>query len=265
MKIKKPKLALITGATGAIGEAISCKLLSEGYHLLLITRSQEKLNNCKNKLLVHHPDAIINTLVCDVSDFKAVNQLFHKLKNLENKINIDVLINCAGISGGGITEEINPEKWINIINTNLNSAFFVTQTILKNKLMPEGGRIINIASTGGKQGVIYGAPYCASKHGLVGFTKALGLELARNNSKITVNAVCPGFVESEMAERVREHYSSIWKTDLTDTKKRIEDKVPIGRYVEPYEVAGMVGYLISDVAGAITAQALNICGGLGNY
>ena len=113
--------------------------------------------------------------------------------------------------------------------------------------------------------MIYAAPYCASKHGMVGFSKALGLELARNKSGITVNAICPGFVETEMAERVRKHYAKIWDTTEDEAKKRVEERVPLGRYIEPSEVAGMLSYLISPAANGITAQAFNICGGLGNY
>jgi ketoreductase len=125
------------------------------------------------------------------------------------------------------------------------------------------GRIISIASTGGKQGVVHAAPYSASKHGVVGFTKALGLELAKTG--ITVNAVCPGFVETPMAEQVREHYAAIWGVDEAEAHARITTRVPIGRYVEPAEVAAMVEYLIGPGAAAVTAQALNVCGGLGNY
>jgi ketoreductase len=125
------------------------------------------------------------------------------------------------------------------------------------------GRIINIASTGGKQGVIHASPYSASKHGVVGFTKALGLELAK--SGITVNAVCPGFVETPFAGKAREHYAAIWGVDEEEARNRIVARVPIGRYVEPHEVAAMVVYLVGPAAAAVTAQALNVCGGLGNY
>lgn len=98
---------------------------------------------------------------------------------------------------------------------------------------------------------------------MVGFTKALKLELAKTG--ITVNAVCPGFVETPMAERVREHYVAIWGVSAAETHSRITACVPIGRYVEPDEVATMVQYLISPGAVAVTAQELNVCGGLGNY
>lgn len=100
---------------------------------------------------------------------------------------------------------------------------------------------------------------------MVGFTKALGLELARNGSGITVNAVCPGFVETDMAERVRQHYAKIWNVDTDEARRRVEERVPIGRYIDPDEVAAMVSYVASPAAAGVTAQALNVCGGLGNY
>lgn len=259
----KNKYALITGATGGIGKAISRRLLLDGYHLILVSRSDEHLADTRKMLQKHCPNADIRIESCDVSDNKAVECLFDEIIN--KSIKVHVLINGAGISGGGVTTSIETAVWTNVINTNLTGAFFVIQSLLKRQLMPKGGRIINIASTGGKQGVIYGVPYCASKHGLVGLTKALGLEFARNGSGITVNAVCPGFVETAMAQHVRKHYAKIWDTDLSEAKKRIEERIPIGRYVEPYEVAAMVSYLASEAAAAVTAQALNVCGGLGNY
>jgi ketoreductase len=144
-------------------------------------------------------------------------------------------------------------------------VFFVTREVLKSGTMKRGGSIINIASTGGKQGVVHGAPYSASKHGVIGFTKALGLELARDQADITVNAVCPGFVETEMAQQVRNNYAKLWDVTPDEVKRRIEARVPIGRYIEPDEVAAMVSYLASDHARGVTAQAMNVCGGLGNY
>ncbi|MCH9644186.1 MAG: SDR family NAD(P)-dependent oxidoreductase [Gammaproteobacteria bacterium] len=252
----------MTGATGGIGKSISKILLEQGYNLILVARTLDKLIEFKNDIERQYPESEVTIKSCDVSKSENVHNLF---SDLGNDIKISVLVNGAGISGGGITADISDELWINVINTNLNSMFFVTRECLRLNLIPQGGKIINIASTGGKQGVIYGAPYCASKHGMVGFSKALGLELARNNSGITVNAICPGFVETEMAERVRKHYAKIWDTTEEDAKQRVEARVPIGRYIEPDEVAGMLSYLISPAARGVTAQAFNVCGGLGNY
>lgn len=257
------KNALLTGATGSIGKSIAYKLGSEGYDLTLVSRSINNLERLKSELSKKYNNITIHCFDCDVSSFKKVESLFKKI--LLKKLKISILINCAGRSGGGLFNNIMIGDWIDVINTNLNSVFYVTKCALNNNLIPKGGRIINISSTGGKQGVIYGCPYSASKHGVVGFTKSLGLELARSGSGITVNSVCPGFVESDMAVSVREHYSKIWNTDLSETKKRVENRIPIGRYITPEEVAGMVSYLASPIADGITAQAINVCGGLGNY
>ena len=123
--------------------------------------------------------------------------------------------------------------------------------------------VLNIASTGGKQGVVFAAPYSASKHGVVGFTKAVGIELAK--SGITVNAVCPGYVETPMAGRVRQGYANHWGVTEEEVLEKFNAKIPLGRYSTPEEVAGLVTYLTTDTASSITAQALNVCGGLGNY
>ncbi len=111
--------------------------------------------------------------------------------------------------------------------------------------------------------MIFGSPYSASKHGVVGFTKALGLELAKTG--ITVNAVCPGYVETPMAEHVREGYAETWSISTDEVLERFNTKIPLGRYTAPEEVAAFVEYLTGTAADPITAQAINICGGLGNY
>jgi ketoreductase len=257
------KTALITGATGGIGRAIASSLSASGWALTLCGRDELKLRNLTTEIAESRPEAKLECLRFDVAKSASVMAAFDRLA--KRGVVLDLLVNCAGVSGGGITADIEPAMWDNVIQINLNGVFYVTNAALRQNLIAKGGRIVNIASTGGKQGVIFGAPYSASKHGLVGFTKSLGLELARNGSGITVNAVCPGFVETEMAERVRAHYAKIWSTDPVETKRRVLERVPLGRYIEPNEVAAMVTYLASDTASGVTAQALNVCGGLGNY
>ncbi|GAA2879413.1 putative ketoacyl reductase [Actinoplanes cyaneus] len=255
------RVALVTGATSGMGLDITRRLAGLGISVFICSRNAEAVAGTVKELTGEGFD--VDGQSCDVSVPEQVRDLVHAA--VERFGPLDVLVNNAGRSGGGVTAEVPEDLWFEVINTNLNSVFLVTKTALTDggMLAKGNGRVVNIASTGGKQGVVHGAPYSASKHGVVGLTKAWGLELAK--SGVTVNAVCPGFVETPMAERVREHYAGIWGVDEAEAHARITARVPIGRYVEPREVSAMVEYLISPDAAAVTAQALNVCGGLGNY
>ncbi|WP_199442830.1 SDR family NAD(P)-dependent oxidoreductase [Umezawaea beigongshangensis] len=261
MTDKTRRVALVTGATSGIGLDITRRLARAGISVYICARHDDVLATTVEELRDEGLD--VDGRTCDVSVPEQVRQLVRSAVDRFGPI--DVLVNNAGRNGGGITAQIEDELWFDVVNTNLNSVFVVTKEVLTagGMLGRGAGRVVNIASTGGKQGVLHGAPYSASKHGVVGLTKAWGLELAKTG--ITVNAVCPGFVETPMAERVRAHYAGIWGVDEEETRARITTRVPIGRYVEPREVSAMVEYLIGDDAGAVTAQALNVCGGLGNY
>ena len=255
------QVALVTGATSGMGLTIATRLARKGFQVYLCARSAEAVTATVKSLQDEGLD--VDGTTCDVSVPEQITAFVQAAVERYGKV--DVLVNNAGRSGGGATAELADELWFDVINTNLNSVFLMTkQALTVGGMLARGsGRVINIASTGGKQGVVHAAPYSASKHGVVGFSKALGLELAKTG--ITVNAVCPGFVETPMAERVREHYAAIWGVSEEETFDRITTRVPIGRYVTPDEVSAMVEYLIGEDSGAVTAQALNVCGGLGNY
>ncbi|MFI1797427.1 3-oxoacyl-ACP reductase FabG [Streptomyces sp. NPDC020379] len=254
-------VALVTGATSGIGKEIARRLARRGARVHICARGKGEIDKVTGELREAGSEA--DGAVCDVSRPEQVKEYVRTAVDCFGPVGI--LVNNAGRSGGGATAEITDELWFDVIGTNLNSVFLMTREVLTTggMLAAGRGRIVNIASTGGKQGVVHAAPYSASKHGVVGFTKALGLELARTG--ITVNAVCPGFVETPMARRVREHYADIWGVSEREAYDRITHRVPLGRYVEPREVAAMVEYLVGDDAAAVTAQALNVCGGLGNY
>ncbi|BBC30320.1 Keto reductase (KR) [Streptomyces graminofaciens] len=255
------RVAVVTGATSGIGREIAGRLAETGHRVYLCARSADGLAETVKEFQERGLD--VDGSTCDVSD---PDQIIAFVAAAVARYGpVDILVNNAGRSGGGITAEVTDDLWLDVVNTNLTSVFRMTKAVLTTGGMGEKkrGRIVNIASTGGKQGVLHGAPYSASKHGVVGLTKAWGLELAKTG--ITVNAVCPGFVETPMAEKVRAHYAGIWGTTEQEAFERVTARVPIGRYVEPSEVAAMVEYLLGDGAAAVTAQALNVCGGLGNY
>jgi ketoreductase len=261
MSDKQGPVALVTGATSGIGAAVARSLAGQGYRVFICARNAENVQASVKQLT--EDGYQVDGTACDVTSLDDIQACVRQA--VERFGPIDVLVNNAGRGGGGVTADLGDQLWLDVINTNLNSVFFMTREVLNAGGMraKNRGRIINIASTAGKQGVVYGAPYSASKHGVVGFTKALGNELAPTG--ITVNAVCPGYVETPMAQGIRQRYAEFYKTTEDAILEKFQAKIPLGRYSTPEEVAGLVGYLSSDTAASITAQAINVCGGLGNF
>lgn len=255
------RAALITGGTSGIGFATAELLSEQGHAVFLCGRDGDAVAAAVKTLRGRGLQA--DGVAADVTSKPDVQRLVHVAVDRYGPIH--VLVNNAGRGGGGVTAELPDDLWESVIETNLNAVFRVTREVLSHGGMLERGhgRIISIASTGGKQGVELAAPYSASKHGVIGFTKALGKELAR--AGVTVNAVCPGYVETPMAVRVRRGYAAHRGTTEEEVLTAFQAKIPLGRYSTPAEVAGLVGYLAGDSAASITAQALNVCGGLGNY
>ncbi|MYS19316.1 ketoreductase [Streptomyces sp. DvalAA-14] len=255
------RVALVTGATSGIGLAVARQLAGQDHRVFIGARNAENVAATVKELRGEGLD--VQGAAVDIRDDEEVRSFVRAA--VDRFGTIDVLVNNAGRSGGGVTADLTDELWYDVIETNLNSVFRVTREVLNagGLRTKSRGRIINIASTAGKQGVVLGAPYSASKHGVVGFTKALGNELAPTG--ITVNAVCPGYVETPMAQRVRQGYAAAYDTSEEAIRAKFEAKIPLGRYSSAEEVAGLVGYLASDTAASITSQALNVCGGLGNF
>ncbi|MFS8100151.1 SDR family NAD(P)-dependent oxidoreductase [Lentzea alba] len=259
--MSKRRVALVTGATSGIGLEVARSLGREGHAVFVVARNAENVQTTVKQLKEEGIEA--DGAATDVTSTEDIRNAVQKAVDVFGPI--EILVNNAGRGGGGITAELDENLWLDVIDTNLNGVFRFTKEVLSTGKMVEQtwGRIINIASTGGKQGVVFAAPYSASKHGVVGFTKAVGIELAK--SGITVNAVCPGYVETPMAGRVRQGYANHWGVTEEEVLEKFNAKIPLGRYSTPEEVAGLVTYLTTDTASSITAQALNVCGGLGNY
>ncbi|MEU8502279.1 3-oxoacyl-ACP reductase FabG [Streptomyces lavendulae] len=261
MSDQDKRVAVVTGATSGIGLAVARLLAAQDHRVFIGARSAENVAQTVKELQGEGLE--VDGAAVDVRSTDGVRAWIQAA--VDRFGSVDVVVNNAGRSGGGVTADIAEELWHDVIDTNLNSVFRVTREALTTGGLraKDRGRIINIASTAGKQGVVLGAPYSASKHGVVGFTKALGNELAPTG--ITVNAVCPGYVETPMAQRVRQGYAAAYDATEEAILEKFQAKIPLGRYSTPEEVAGLVGYLASDTAASITSQALNVCGGLGNF
>ncbi|MEN2423112.1 3-oxoacyl-ACP reductase FabG [Streptomyces rimosus] len=261
MSAQSHRVAVVTGATSGIGLAVARQLAGLRHRVFIGARTAENVKATVEQLRKVGLEA--DGAAVDVRSAESVREFVQTAVDCYGPI--DVLVNNAGISGGGVTAELDDALWHDVLDTNLNSVFRVTKEVLNTGGMRHRGhgRIINIASTAGKQGVVLGAPYSASKHGVVGFTKALGNELAPTG--ITVNAVCPGYVETPMAEQVRRNYAALYGISEDAVLTKFQAKIPLGRYSTPEEVAGLVSYLVSDTAASITAQAMNVCGGLGTF
>ena len=191
----------------------------------------------------------------DVSDEASVAHAFGALHGRIR--HVDVLVNNAGVGGGEAVQGSDVARWKHTIDTNLTGMYLVTRQILP--LMRDAGRVINMSSVLGRFGVAKYTAYCASKHGVIGFTRALALEVVTR--EITVNALCPGWVETDMAAQGMTAGAEATGLSFDEFKDQAIGAVPIKRMIDPGEVASLVRFLCSPAASAITGQTYNICGG----
>lgn len=243
------KIVAITGASQGIGKAIAEVFAESGANLILLSRNEEKLKANSQKLRAKY-------CILDVSNQEQVKKVFNEIES------VDILINNAGIFFTSSVVDMDISKWKELLDINLNGAMYCTKAVLPKMTKNKYGKIINISSTSGKHGEAFSSAYNASKFALIGFTQAVALEAARNN--ITVNAICPGWTETQMAEDILhdEKYASLTGIPKEELKTTSLEAVPIGRYVHPKEVGYLALYLASEYANAITGQSINICGGL---
>lgn len=248
------KVALVTGASRGIGRAIAEAYLEEGAKVALCARSVPELESLADAWNQKSRRAL--ALECDVTSKTSVAHAIDELEKSWGKLHI--VVNNAGISGRTPIAEDHTELWQRILDVNLTGSYHVTRAALE-LMTSGGGRILNMSSVLGRFGVPGYAAYCTSKHGILGFTRALALELAPRG--ITVNALCPGWVETDMAETgIRDTAESLGISTDAFREEAI-DGVPLRRFIEPSEVAKLALYLTSEEASAVTGQAYNICGG----
>ena len=239
------KYALVTGGSRGIGRAVSIKLASMGYHVL-INYVSNKAEADRTLQMVREAGGDGETMQFDVADANQTKDMLQAWQSAHADEYVEVLVNNAGIRRDSILMFMPEEDWHSVIGTSLNGFYYVTQTLLQQMLVHKYGRIINLASVSGLKGLPGQTNYSAAKGGIIAATKALAQEVARKN--VTVNAVAPGFIETDMTDGL----------DVDALKKTI----PSQRFGKPEEVAELIGFLASDKAGYITGDVISINGGL---
>ncbi|MBI4229818.1 MAG: SDR family oxidoreductase [Planctomycetes bacterium] len=252
------KGAVVTGASRGIGAAAARALAAEGARLLLVARTQGPLEELARALMEAGTEA--HALACDVTEASSVRTLADKARAALG--GADILVNNAGGSSSDPFSRVTLEEWNRMFAWNATSAFLCTQALLPGMLERGWGRVVNIASVAGLHGAPYIAPYAAAKHALVGLTRSLAAEVAGKG--VTVNAVCPGYVDTDMTGRNIARVAERTARPEAEIRAAFERLGPQGRFLRPEEVAGVVAFLCTGAAGAIHGQAVALDGGRGN-
>ncbi len=233
---------ILTGATGVIGNAILDKLILGGSNILASGTNEEKLKNIKAKY------KNVNTLKFDISDHKKIDDFIEDCSSiLSNKI--DVLINNAGITQDNLSIRMKEEEWKKVIDINLSSTFLITKNVIKKMLKSKKGKIINVTSVVGHSGNIGQANYAASKAGVVAMSKSLALEYGKKS--ISVNCVSPGFILSEMTDKISNEHRDLLKS-----------RISLNKFGNPEDVANTIAFLSSNMSDYITGETIHVNGGM---
>jgi NAD(P)-dependent dehydrogenase (short-subunit alcohol dehydrogenase family) len=241
--------ALVTGASRGIGAEIARTLAAAGARVTLLARDRHRLAPLAAEL-----DA--QAIACDVTDAIALGQAFASAAGAQH---VDILINNAGGAETAPISRSDAELWSRMIALNLTAAYTACRLAVPAMVADGWGRVVNVASTAGLKGYAYASAYVAAKHGLVGLTRALGIELAKTG--VTVNAVCPGYTDTPMLQDAAQAVAAKTRTAAGKIVESFAAANPMGRLVKPAEVAALVAYLCSDAAAGITGAALPIAGG----
>ena len=237
----KNKKILITGATGGIGNSLVEKFYSTEAIIVASGTNQEKLDNLKKKF----PN--IHTEQFQLQNHDAIESF---IERVDSKINgLEILVNNAGITLDNLSIRLNEENWKKVIDINLSSSFLMCKFAIKKMLKKKYGKIVNITSIVGHTGNIGQANYAASIAGIIGFSKSLALEYAKKN--ININCVSPGFIKTEMTDKINE-----------DFKKKLIDKIPCGDLGTGEDVSNCVAFLVSDLSKYINGETIHVNGGM---
>jgi 3-oxoacyl-[acyl-carrier protein] reductase len=247
MKLLEGKIAIITGASRGIGEAIAVKLAEQGANIVFTyLSSDEKARILEEKL---------RGLGVKAKAYKSNAGVYAECETLVNDVikefgTVDICVNNAGISKDNLLLRLSPEQWDDVINTNLRSVYNMTKQVIRPMMKAKKGSIINMSSIVGIRGNAGQSSYAASKAGIIGFTKSVALELGSRN--IRCNAIAPGFIETDMTHYLKDGEAS----------KSFLEKIPLGRFGSAEEIANTTLFLASDLSSYITGQVISACGGL---
>jgi 3-hydroxybutyrate dehydrogenase len=252
------KVVVVTGASRGIGRSIAQLFAAAGATVHGIARSVENLDSLQRSIMEGGGKCF--THACDVSDLDNLHSVMAEILS-ESKV-IDILINNAGIYATAAVRNMELSQWSSTMNINCSAAFVATRAVLEQMIQRKTGRVIFISSISGKSAEPYGAAYSSSKFAMLGLMQALALEVAPYG--ITSNAICPGWVDTDMAHKQinDEQWCSLNQLDPSMSEEIARLSVPQERLIDPLEVAQLALYLCSDAARGVTGQAINICGGL---
>jgi 3-oxoacyl-[acyl-carrier protein] reductase len=237
------KTALVTGASRGIGEAIALRLAGTGAHVVCAARSKERVDDLAQKIIAAGGQATGVELDITAPDIR------QHITDILKERSIDILVNNAGITADDLFIRMKPEAWSDVLRTNLDSAFNITQEVVKKMIRARWGRVINISSVVGLMGNPGQVNYASSKAALIGFTKALALEIGSRN--VTVNAVAPGFIQTAMTDQLTQ-----------EQRSALEERIALKRLGTPDDIAYAVVFLASEQGGYMTGTVLNVSGGL---
>jgi NAD(P)-dependent dehydrogenase (short-subunit alcohol dehydrogenase family) len=250
------RIAVVTGAGRGIGREIATAFAREGAAVVLAARSADQIEEVATD--IRQAGGIASAIPCDVTDSEDVGRLAERATRELG--DAEVLVNCAGVHVSGAFETLTVEDFRRLFDVNLLSCVRTVQAFLPAMREAGWGRIINVASSAGKYGSLNQSPYNTSKHAVIGLTRCLALELAPTG--ITANAVCPGLVETELADNLVAGLARAYGSGPDEALARFLQRVPMGRPLTPGEIAPLAVYLASDESSGMTGQSLSVDGGL---